>query len=112
MSKFKVGDRVAVYDNGHRQVGVVGQIGDTTGSKNIRVDAVKSQLHSPWKFSWFHPKQCRRLIKRERRRVFIQEKDVPNNEQSDYPDVLVRPTRGTTYNLGRWVEFIEVVSKK
>lgn len=103
---FNVGDRVAVYDNGKRQVGFVGKT--EPSAQNIRVDNVSSQQCDKWTFGWFHPKQLRRLKKREKRRVWVLEDNM------------------LTYKLGKMVgfdamsfkpdapcvEFVEVRKKK
>jgi hypothetical protein len=68
---LKVGDRVAVYDDGKRMVGKVGQMCDSSGNQNIRVDNVKSQQCATWSFGWFHRKQLRKLKRKRRRRVWI-----------------------------------------
>lgn len=60
-SKFKVGDKVAVYYNGSRHVGIVAKIGDIYGDDIICVDFKESGL------GWFHPKQLRKLVKKEAR---------------------------------------------
>lgn len=62
MSKFNVGDRVAVYGYLGRQVGTVGCDKDTAGGPCIRVDGIQPTMTqmTPGR-DWVHPKQCRRL---------------------------------------------------
>ncbi len=61
--KFKVGDRVAVYD-GDRIVGVIGAI-HKEGGLLVCLDEAYGGAKS------YHPKQCRRLVKKQRRRVWL-----------------------------------------
>ena len=60
-------------------------------------------------------KRCRRLIKRERRRVWIQEKFVRlalDPACQAYPSALIRDNQGVADESGHWIEFIEVPRKK
>lgn len=58
---FKVGDRVRVYIGLDEPLeGKILEIGQTTG--HLRLEE---------HFGFYHPKQCRRLIKKKRRRVWL-----------------------------------------
>lgn len=61
MSKFKVGDRVAVYHRANREVGTVKDILNT-GTLTVLIDD-----------KWFyrHEKQCRKLVKKKRREFWL-----------------------------------------
>lgn len=61
--KFKVGDRVAVYGP-ERDVGTISEV---NGRGFVRMDPDDNNFDT----NWFHPKQCRRLVKKERRRVWV-----------------------------------------
>jgi hypothetical protein len=73
MSKFEVGDRVAVYMNGQRLVGVIRPNPKNNSPETLWVRFPES---APGKNDWrehiAHPRQCRRLKpKRERREIWI-----------------------------------------
>lgn len=64
--KFKVGDRVAVYFNGTRLTGsVVGYNNEEDSLAVLKSTATDYDTVSA------HPKQCRLLKKKERRRIWI-----------------------------------------
>lgn len=96
MSKWtpKVGDRVAVYTGGNRYVAEIADMLNDGTLRFERVGAIGS--------FYAHPKQCRRLIRRERRRVYIQEN--PATKELGFGWVDGRPGQG-------WVEFVEVRRK-
>jgi hypothetical protein len=74
MSKFKVGDRVAIYEEGTRRVGSVVTVEDTEGDESVVVhdDALEGHY-------WVHPKQLR-LIKpaRKPREWFVSKQNLGN----------------------------------
>lgn len=63
-SKFKVGDRVAVYDsrmlNG-RQVGIVTMTRDPNGHHKIAMVVDKVRRYDKYGEIIVHPKQCRKI---------------------------------------------------
>lgn len=68
---LKVGDRVAAYSPDGRRVGTVAAI---YPDSNVKVEYPKRKYPTGtgWELSrQFHPKQLRRLKKRERRRIWI-----------------------------------------
>lgn len=95
---LKVGDRVAVYNDNQRK---------TSNIKSILGDG-SILLEAGW---CAHPKQCRRLVRKERRRIYIDADQLdqlnarPGNDGNLH--VANYPAR-----LGsRWAEFIEVKKK-
>jgi len=104
---FKKGDRVAVYsgaakpENCHRQIGVVERV--TDGGMVL----VVFDTGMEW---WCNPKQCRRLKKRERRRIWVQCKDSGMSTLAgrlqNYVEILREPESDD------YVEFREVIRKK
>ena len=61
--KFKVGQRVAVYNNTQRRTGEIESI-YSTGNLRIQLNEID--------YVWVvHPKHCRRLRKKKRRVVWI-----------------------------------------
>jgi len=91
-SKFSVGDRVAVYDNGMRYTGTITKIeGRMVNVKCVFLDAELLVLH----------KQCRRLIKKKREEIWI------------YPDYLINyPLEGAPQPsitpIQFWIKFRRV----
>lgn len=67
---FEVGDRVAVYEGINKYRGPIDTVGNFQGADYIRIKDGKSISRE------FHPKQCRRLVKKERRRFFVQRDEV------------------------------------
>lgn len=57
MSKFKIGDRVAVYSRHERMGGIVTQTGGKSGLIEVELDGGPRTDQ----FQWFNPKQCRRI---------------------------------------------------
>lgn len=103
--KFKVGDKVAVYDRTYnlaRGVGKVVEIDDHPAT-GVRVRVPNYQDF------WFHPKQCRRLVKKERRRMWVR--------FDQHGTVLSTSTRfpsgNPDYSMlnSELVEFVEVKKK-
>lgn len=104
MSKeFKVGERVAFYANGLRGIAEINFI-DSEGS--LALTNIDKYGRTNMGVA-FHPKQCRRLIKKQRRRVWISKvaltdcKDKPTFSTFAY---LNQPTMHSK----DWIEFIEV----
>lgn len=69
---FKVGDRVAFYNEGYRFKGKIS--GADLNKVCVDTDGGKYYCVSP--------KQCRRLVKKERRRIWIPINSVPPNGSS------------------------------
>jgi hypothetical protein len=63
-TKFKVGDRVAVYDNGNRDIGTVSFIDSISG----RVTVIGDDSDQTF---WFHPKQCRKLRAKKPKPAYV-----------------------------------------
>lgn len=63
MNKFKVGDRVAVYSLRDPAKGSVLSINDL-GHLIVLIDGYEGT-------NTFHPKQCRRLVKKKRREFWV-----------------------------------------
>lgn len=101
MSKFQVGDLVAVYWSRSREVGTVEEIfGD--GSLIIRLE---SGL-----IAGYHPKQCRRLVKRKRREVYVNV--YPNSPRfSVHPSVDVARAQAMPGATEVGVRFVEAKKK-
>lgn len=98
MKKFSVGDRVAVYNHRGRILGRIDSI--TNGF--LDVSAGSGHAFSP------HPKQCRLLKKKERRRIWVSPEyfgSGPYFHRSG--DGL--PVR--TSEDKAWIEFVEVKKK-
>lgn len=89
---FKVNERVVVYHGGDRNIGEICQIYD---QGTILVDTAEAGRIVA------HPKQCRRLVKKIRRKLWIAKSDF-------------RISRGTITPLYEepmlkklWIEFVE-----
>lgn len=93
--KFKVGDRVAVYENCKRFTGMV--LND--GHQSIQVELDDDRVLP------FHPKQCRRLIKKPRRRIAV-------SYDTGACEFSVRLLSGDNIPNDKEVEFIEVRKAK
>lgn len=91
MSKFKVGDRVKIY---HHRTPLIGVVNHITEDGMIKIDLSEVGYI-------YHPKQCRKLVKKERRRAWIKLTDYG---QIDGWASCERHSPG-------WVEFIEVKKK-
>lgn len=92
---FRIGDRVAVYVGGCEGVPAAKRLGTIT-SVDITSPQVKVQYDDSGATWWAHGKQCRRLIKKERRRVWI----MPHTLKVE-AGICEKPIDG-------WVEFVEV----
>lgn len=90
MTEFQVGDRVAVYYYQSNSKGAIQQISPYGG---ILVLYDGDQVGS-----WAHPKQCRKLIKKPKKSVWIAPIDITS--QCAQPCISHEPKEG-------WVEFVE-----
>lgn len=59
--KFKVGDRVAVYYTYNRHIGNISDVSDST----VRISGF-----------WYHEKQCRRLVKKQKEYIYVPKSGV------------------------------------
>lgn len=91
--KFKVGDRVAAYINGQRVLGVLETL-NPNNTFEFCADEYSSRRT-------VHPKQCRRLVKRERRRVSIY-----------FGDKGTVVEGGRQFEVGEEIDFVEVRRRK
>lgn len=123
---LQVGDRCAVYTvTDGRRVGVVQAIQFTGESDTSRIVQVNWRHPGAGEITgWYHPKQCRRLIKRKRepaRRVWIypsyfsrtpdKHGDIPARDD----DISVLdPKENPEHHLHpeRWIEFREVAKPR
>ena len=102
MADFKVGDRVALYarnlvqDKMERVVCNVLEIDEKRGLK----------LGTERGGFWFHPKQCRKLKKKERRRIWV----LGNATEISNYQMQVRTVAPSSPEY--WAEFVEVRKKK
>lgn len=115
---LKVGDRVAVYGAGDARFiyfgsdRLIGNIRSTqeTGTVKIEIENLSSQdTEGHNAVIKVHSKQCRRLVKKERRRIWVKKTAV------DYVMADGKHTSGTiskskldAAHYGTMVEFIEV----
>jgi hypothetical protein len=107
MSKFKVGDKIAVYTDHKRSVGIIEAVPPIQG---LSKDQLYVRIAIPAGHAHLTPntKQCRLLKKKERRRVWVD----PEYLRSDGffacdGDLPVRTTERAD-----WIEFLEVVKKR
>jgi hypothetical protein len=70
MSKFKVGDRVRCYSVFPPFVGEVMSVGDNDHPGAIYLRALGGPWSGKTRLEW--PKACRKLVKKERRRVVME----------------------------------------
>jgi hypothetical protein len=70
MSKFKVGDRVRVFEGKRTYEGRIESVGSGSTGQRIRV-----QFDRDRDSDWFYAQQCRKLVKRERREWWICPRD-------------------------------------
>lgn len=97
--KFQVGQRVRVYDGGSNRCGVVSE----RPENDLTDDAIWVQFDTPFFGKLAQscsPQQCRRLIKKPKRRVWLNWNDI---EAGD-PTVCWSWERTTN----EFVEFVEV----
>lgn len=97
---FEVGDRVAAYNCTKRYEGVVWSIDNRRWPTTLVIETRDDVLS-------FHPKQCRRLVRKERRRVWV------NMDHWDYykADNPAHAYLEEPQDTPGWVEFIEVKKK-
>lgn len=98
MSKFKVGDRVAVY-SGSLYSGHAGEIICVLQTGELSVDV------GDLDYLIVRPQQCRKLVKKKRRRVSVNPAFI--NAVSESTLTIWRP-----YPVPGWIEFVEVRKKK
>lgn len=109
---FEVGDRVAVYTADGR---FTGDIIGVFGVHCIRVDYHPGQINAStggvvgW--AQVNPKQCRRLIKRERRRIWISETALALLKKDD-PAIQDNNWVSLERVLDDDVEFVEARRRK
>lgn len=104
MSKFKVGDRVAVYSRQHRGTGQVVQC--FADGLEVVFDSCPDSMRG---IRLWHPKQCRKLVKKkERRRVWV----AYNDDASIRAWNLTGDLPAKEIAGGAWTEFVEVRKKR
>jgi hypothetical protein len=117
-SKFKKGDRVAVYLGGADDVDPVRKVGTVMSIDRDGDPLVRFSNGESW---YCHSKQLRRLIKPERRRVFLRASEVDGLFKSEAEQIEVLgdscgiPSIGASgYDPGTtdFIEFVEVRRKK
>jgi hypothetical protein len=99
---FEIGDRVAVYDVGWCLA--IRRCGEVVGySDEPSIGLLLSvKLDEESRSSLFHPKQCRKLIKKKRRSVWVHTSSL----ESGYKSMIAYMTETTDY-----IEFREVKKK-
>lgn len=98
MSKFKVGDRVVMYNGFARHTGVINSL-VRSSLYQIKIDSTESVMT-------FHEKQCRKLVKKERRRVWVDVealRAISEDSVNGKGDGLI--------DVSEWIEFTEVRRK-
>jgi hypothetical protein len=100
MSRFKSGDRVAIYSGTKRWTGTVEQC--SADDMLLRV-----ALHPSGTVTGAHPKQCRKLVKKYRRRVWLH---CYEDGRVEHALKLHTPTCGVPCTFCR--EFVEVKRKR
>lgn len=108
-SKFKVGEKVAVYtgtESPERLKIAIRSVGRVVGDWNDELIRVEISNGGPT--FGFHPKQCRRLVKKPRRRVWI-DKGFLDGKLSKFTeaDGTVLSREPEPNYLYQFVEFIE-----
>lgn len=93
-SKFKVGDRVRVYQGqGAPETQLIGEVAGIANENSLCVAHGTQKAY----VSYYHPKQCRRLVKKKRREWWILEHDLTVNSLSNPHDfksaILVREVK-------------------
>ncbi len=105
MTQFKIGDRVRVYNAGTpRNELVVGIIESLPDEKTDFVRIVFKENGIMQRYLAY-PQQCRRLVKKERRRVYI------CINKGGALDTRGHTTCYSERKHPKWVEFIEVKRK-
>jgi hypothetical protein len=103
MSKFKIGDRVAVYNNGQRYIGIVCD-DSVEGIDQIPVKAGNGPSYI------VHKNQLRKLVKKERRRVWVRTRYI--DQSYKLPDIVCLEATEVNPHDSQWTEFVEVRRKK
>ena len=88
--KFKIGDRVAIYYSNlekepKRHKGLIKEIENDVLTLSMDEDNFYNKGH----MEFAHYKQCRRLIKKKRREVFIKTNELPPPEGSVRIEAMV-----------------------
>lgn len=107
MSKFKVSDRVAVYEHNVRVVGTVFKI-DPTRNNGILIEDPDPPTAGVIKV--YHPNVCRKIKAGKRRRIWVTHRDmaeanIHGGPYVPYYKVSVVPVEGS-------IEFVEVRRKE
>lgn len=112
MAQFKVGDRVAVYAEGRRWIAHVADVLDEQRAKDHGCEPGSLKVEVPVKLwvRWVHPKQCRRLVKKQRRSVWVMETMDGELRYGTWA-VESKTTKELYSDANRWVEFREVKRK-
>lgn len=97
--KFKVGDRVAFYSSGKRDVGEVKALLNT--DTLVIMDKSDTTYH-------FHPKQCRKLVKKQRRRFLV---EIVENEYGQVEPPRILNSDDKPHQNGYIIEVVEVKKK-
>lgn len=80
MSKFQVGDRVAVYSGPRRFIGRVNSAIGTLGDSNYHsVHVIEDGFYLVHEDGPFHPKQCRKLKAKTRREFWVNPRFLPKD---------------------------------
>lgn len=101
--KFKVGDRVRVYGGAFVEVAVIRSIDADTGILSC------GQRKGTNEWLMAHPKQCRRLVKKPRRRVWINPWAITQMNTETFGKDIARAL--TDKANTEWIEFREVRRK-
>lgn len=86
--KFKVGDRVAVYSFNSRLIGTIIELAQNGVLLNVE------QKHGSC--YWFHSKQCRRLIKKKPKEIWMRASGKYTAEEDWYGYFSGTPKEGYT----------------
>ena len=95
--KFKACDRVAVYSGAGRWEGEITGIHD--GLLRVLIGGSEA---------FWHPKQCRRLIKKKRREVWVS----PHYLAGEYTPILGDRLPVASTEVDGWIRFVESKEKK
>lgn len=102
--KFKIGQRIAIYGFDKEDAAKVFKHRVGGG------DDQAGLLLTDGGF-WVHPKQCRRLFKKPRKRVFVHFSYFIENERSFDSEHVIRKTEPPMH-APDWIELVEVREKK
>lgn len=101
---FKIGDRIRIYgtDKNLAPANVCATIADFTESGLIIVDekSLAKCKVALWDFTLPHPKQCRKLKKREPKRLWILKANIKEQRLEEKPD---------SDFLSEFIEVLEVI---